>query len=145
VVSLRRGVHDEDEDPGRGRPSVPGPNILLSGDVEGNPGPTSPIRQTIISVKTIKQMHAFQVQSIKDREKNARDESPGLHPCIVLIDEDERDNFMEQFYLTNGSGNEHDEVTLESFADLVVSPNVQIPASFLSWIGPRENTKIPTN
>ena len=68
-------------------------------------------------------MHEFRWKSIQDREKKARDEAPGLHPCIVHMDEDEREKFMEQFYLTDGSGHAHDEDTLHAFADLVVSPD----------------------
>ncbi len=59
--------------------AVPGPDILMSGDVERNPGPTSPVHATTISVSTIVEMKGFKDQSLLDREKKAQEEGI-LHP-----------------------------------------------------------------
>jgi hypothetical protein len=77
---------------------VPGcvPDILMSGDVERNPGPTSPVHATAVSVGTSIEMKEFKDQSLLDREKKARDEGP-LHPCIIYEDKNEREMFMDTF------------------------------------------------
>jgi hypothetical protein len=102
---------------------VPGPNILLGGDVERNPGPSSSMPLTTISLETIHNMHGFQKQGVKDREKKAREEAPGLHPCIIHMDIDEQNKSMDRLFLTDDEGRAHDEDTLQALADLVVSPD----------------------
>ncbi len=83
---------------------VPGPSILLSGDVERNPGPSPPHEEATIHVGTIMNMTNFKTKSLKNREKKARMEAPELHPCILPEDEEEQDKFMEEFCILDDSG-----------------------------------------
>ncbi len=101
--------------------AVPGPDILMSGDVERNPGPTSPVHATTISVSTIVEMKGFKDQSLLDREKKAREEGL-LHPCIIYEDKGERVKFRNTFEISDGTGSWHDQQMLNAFADLAVSP-----------------------
>ncbi len=81
---------------------VPGPDILLSGDVERNPGPA--IDQVTLHVGSINNMAHFMARSIQGRASRARSERPELHPCILPRDEDEGATFQDEFSVLDDAG-----------------------------------------
>ena len=71
--------------------SVLGPSILLSGDVERNPGPSPD--QVTVHVGSIMNMTHFMARSIGARAEKARLHHPELHPCILPENKNEARKF----------------------------------------------------
>jgi hypothetical protein len=109
----------------------PGPNILLSGDVERNPGPLRSSQSYGVSEYTLKEiidMKAWQADKVSDRIRdatNAREEPNGIYPLVLHPGEDEPEEF-QSIYL-----HQEPAYIMDAMTNLVVLAEIAEPSFLL--------------
>jgi hypothetical protein len=82
--------------------NTPGPDILLCGDMERNPGPYYSRSTDVLSYshEDLRNMKSFRAEMIQERLRDATDGKqgpPAIYPLVLHLTEDEHDEYHAIF------------------------------------------------